>query len=145
VNIKIVLKQKCEGVGFLRLVQDRDTWRAFVNTVMKFYVLLTVLPSRYNFCKWPSWRTILFLYVYFNTVHVSRDHVLIIRRISCINTTSGMCRSDRLVRRSGRTRRSPTQEWHIPDVLIQIISWWWTRGRSKHVENWNEHIEKDHT
>jgi hypothetical protein len=25
-----------------------------------FCVLLTVLPSRYNSCKWPTWRTILF-------------------------------------------------------------------------------------
>ena len=31
------------------------------------------------------------VYVYFNTLHVSSNHVLIIRRLSCINTTSGMC------------------------------------------------------
>jgi hypothetical protein len=34
---------------------------------------------------------LLFLYVYFNSLHVSNNLVLIIRRISCINTTSGMC------------------------------------------------------
>jgi hypothetical protein len=40
------------------------------------------------FCKWPTWGTILFLYVYFNSLHVSSKLVLIIRRTSCINTTS---------------------------------------------------------
>jgi hypothetical protein len=40
-----------------------------------------------------------------------------------------------------QTRRS---EWHIPDVvLIQWFSWWWARGCSKHVENWNKHIGKE--
>jgi hypothetical protein len=40
--------------------------------------------------KWPNWRTILFC-VYFNSLHVSSNLVLIIRRINCITTTSGMC------------------------------------------------------
>ena len=31
------------------------------------------------------------VYVYFNTPHVSSNHVLIIWRINCINTTSGIC------------------------------------------------------
>ena len=30
------------------------------------------------------------VYVYFDTLRVSSNHVLIIRRINCINTTSGM-------------------------------------------------------
>ena len=33
------------------------------------------------------------IYVYFDTLHVSSNHVLIIRRINCINTTSGVCHS----------------------------------------------------
>ena len=50
--------------------------------------------SRYNSCKWPTWRTILFfVYVYSKSLHVSSTHVLIIRRINCINTTSGICYS----------------------------------------------------
>jgi len=32
-----------------------------------------------------------FLCIYFNSVHVSSNPVLIIRRINCINTTSGIC------------------------------------------------------
>jgi hypothetical protein len=34
-----------------------------------------------------------FLCVYFNFLHVSRNLVLIIMRINCINTTSGVCHS----------------------------------------------------
>ena len=33
-----------------------------------------------------------FMYVYFQSLHVSGSHVPIIRRIICINMTSGMCR-----------------------------------------------------
>jgi len=33
--MEIILKEECVGVGFLRLVQDRDTWRAVVKTVME--------------------------------------------------------------------------------------------------------------
>jgi hypothetical protein len=50
--------------------------------------------SRYNSCIWPTWCTILFLYVYFNSLHVLSNLVLIIRRINCINTISGMCHSE---------------------------------------------------
>ena len=34
-----------------------------------------------------------FMYVYFYSLHVSGSHVSIIRRINCINTTSGICHS----------------------------------------------------
>jgi len=34
-----------------------------------------------------------FMYVYFYSLHVSGSHVYIIRRINCINTTSGICHS----------------------------------------------------
>jgi len=33
------------------------------------------------------------MYVYFCSLHVSGSHVPIIRRINCINTTSGICHS----------------------------------------------------
>ena len=42
------------------------------------------------------------------------------------------------------TKRSPTQ-----NVIYQMLywynwfSWWWARGCSKHVENWNKYIEKN--
>jgi len=34
-----------------------------------------------------------FVYVYFNSLHVSSTPVLIIRRINCINVISGVCYS----------------------------------------------------
>ena len=34
-----------------------------------------------------------FLCIYFNSLHVSSNLVLIIRRINCINTASGICHS----------------------------------------------------
>jgi hypothetical protein len=47
-----------------------------------------------------------FLYVYLNSLHVSSNLVLIIRRINCINTTSGIDHpvGDRLVCRATYTR-----------------------------------------
>ena len=58
----------------------------------KFYVLLTVhigivlVNNRLDAQFFP-------VYVYFDTLHVSSNHVHIIRRINCINTTSGICHS----------------------------------------------------
>jgi len=34
-----------------------------------------------------------FLHIYFNSLHVSSSPMLIIRRINCINITSGICHS----------------------------------------------------
>jgi len=44
-----------------------------------------------------------FMYVYFYSLHVSGSHVPIIRRINCINITSGICHciDDHLVCRFG--------------------------------------------
>jgi hypothetical protein len=61
-----------------------------------------------EFLKMSNWRTVLFLYVYFTSLHVSSNLVLIIRRNDFINTTSGMCHSDRLVCRSVRNLTLPT-------------------------------------
>jgi hypothetical protein len=77
---------------------------------------------------------IFFMYVYFYSLHVSGSHVPTIRRINCINTTSGMslCIDNLLVYRfewdcSAVSFKPAHQtviytEWHIPDVvLIQLI------------------------
>jgi hypothetical protein len=34
-----------------------------------------------------------FIYIYFDSLHVSSNLVLIIRRVNCINTTSDICHS----------------------------------------------------
>jgi hypothetical protein len=57
-----------------------------------------------------------FLYVYFNSLHVSSSLVLIIRRINCINTTSGMCHSDRLLCRSGSSFPTCILDCHLHRV-----------------------------
>jgi hypothetical protein len=59
------------------------------------------------------------------------------------------CVGDRLVCRPGRflpdlhTRRSPTQsDIYQMSYWYSWFSWWWARGCSKHVENWNKCTEK---
>ena len=86
-----------------------------------------------------------FLYIYFNSLHVSSNLVLIIRRIKCISTTFGICHSASLtVSCDLHRKRSPTQS-DIYQMLYWYIwfSWWWARGCSKHVEDWNKYVEKN--
>jgi hypothetical protein len=93
-----------------------------------------------------------FLCVYFSSLHVSSNLVLIIRRINCVNKTSGTCHSVSVtVSCSGRqvlsdlhTKRSPTEsDMYQVFYWCNLFSWWWERGCSKHVENWNKHIENN--
>jgi hypothetical protein len=94
-----------------------------------------------------------FLCIYFNSLHVSSNLVLIIRRINCINTTSGICHSDvgdRFVCRlessfSTCTRNGHRHQRNIYQMLYWYnwFSWWWARVSSKHVENLNKYIEKN--
>ena len=55
----------------------------------EFYVLLTVHLG-IIFVKNQLDAQFFFMYVYFYSLHVSGSHVPIIRRINCINTTSGI-------------------------------------------------------
>ena len=81
-----------------------------------------------------------FVYVYYNSLHVSSTHVLIIRRI--ISTRHlvyvTLCRW-----LSGMQVCVPVTyiEWHIPDVvliqLVLLMSTWVFE-----TENWNKHIRK---
>jgi hypothetical protein len=42
------------------------------------------------------------------------------------------------------TKRSPTQsDIYQMSYWYNWFSWWWARGCSKHVENWNKYIEKN--
>jgi hypothetical protein len=88
-----------------------------------------------------------FLCIYFNSLHVSSNLVLIIRRINRSNT-SGICHSVlvSLVCRSERnfptcTRNGNRQVYHM-FYWYNWFSWWWARGCSKHVENWNKYTKK---
>jgi len=67
------------------------------------------------------------VYAYFRSLHVLSTHVLIIRRITCIDTTSGICHSVSVTFRYAVPSKHAYQtvtyiKWHIPDVvLIQLI------------------------
>jgi hypothetical protein len=93
------------------------------------------------------------LYIYFNSLHVSSNPVLIIRTVNCINTTFGICHSVYCRWPFGvqvgkelsylHTKRLPTQS-----DIYQMLYWynwlsWWAQGCSKHVENWNKYTEKN--
>ena len=57
-----------------------------------FYVLLTVHLGIILF-NYQLDAQFFFVYVYFNSLHVSSIQVLVIRRCNCINTISGICHS----------------------------------------------------
>ena len=91
-------------------------------------------------------RCIIFLYVYFHSLHVSGSYVPIIRRNICINATPGICHSvwmtvwftgwDPIL----RTRRSSTQsDKYQVSHWYRYFSWLWAHNCPKHVENRNKH------
>ena len=91
-----------------------------------------------------------FKYVYFYSLHVSGSHVPIIRRINCINTTSGICHLYRWpsggqvwIYSNLPTRRSSTQsDIYQMSYWYNWFSWWWTHGCPKRVQNRNKHTWK---
>jgi hypothetical protein len=80
-----------------------------------------------------------FMYVYFYFLHVSGRHVPIIRRINCINTTSGICLSVYMTVSCAHQTVIYT-EWHIPYVvLIQftlILQTWKTWRAPNNASRW---------
>jgi len=61
-------------------------------TTLVFYVLLAMHLGIILFNDQLDTQ-FFFVYVYFNSLHVSNIQVLIIGRFSCINTISGICHS----------------------------------------------------
>jgi hypothetical protein len=57
----------------------------------EFYVLLTVQHLGIIFVNNQLDAQLFVIYVYFYSIHVSGSHIPIIRKINCINTTSGIC------------------------------------------------------
>jgi hypothetical protein len=66
---------------------------SITKSVGEFYVLLKVQNLGIIFVNNQLDAKFFFMYVYFYSLHVSGSHVPIIRRINCINTTSGICHS----------------------------------------------------
>ena len=62
-----------------------------------------------------------FLFIYFSSLRVSSNLVLIIRRINCINTTSGICHSVS-VTVSCAGRKFVTMHGHMNAKLLKFIS-----------------------
>jgi len=60
-----------------------------------------------------------------------------------------LCSGDRFVCRSERNFPTCTRNGHRLSDIYQMFywynwfSWWWARGCSKHVENWNKYIEEN--
>jgi hypothetical protein len=81
-------KDNCDSFCFyLHIVHTFD-----INGDLYFHVLLTVHLGIILVSKQLD-AQFFFVYVYFNSLHVSSSHVLIIRRINCIYKTSGICHS----------------------------------------------------
>ena len=88
---------------------------------MGFYVLVTAHLGIILFNDQLD-AQIFFIYVYFNSLHVSSIQVLIIRRFNCINTKSGICnlRTVTYTRYRIDTMESPDDE-HLNALNMQII------------------------
>jgi len=79
-----------------------------------------------------------YLFIYFTSLHVSNSTVFIIRR-SVVLTRHPVCIS--LCMWLPGMQAVTYIDYYVPDdVLIQLISWWWTLCCSKHLERWNKKI-----
>ena len=93
--------------------------------------------------KWPTWYTILF--------YVCISILYMFRATTCSSLGESIVQIQHLVYvtlcrflSDLHTKRSQTQS-DIYQMLYWYswFSWWWARGCSKHVENWNKYIEKN--
>ena len=129
-----------QTLPFIDILKQRDsnTW---------FYIFLTVRLVMI-LGKWPTWRTILF-YVFISIIYMFRatscsssgESIISIQHLVYVS----LCRWPFRVQFSDlRTKRAPTQR-DIYQMLYWYnwFSWWWARGCSKHVDNWNKYIEKN--
>jgi len=132
---RIIFKSKC----------CLKTNRNEVNRNNRWILCFVERASDYILCKLPTSSTIIFrIFVYSNSLHVSNDQVLIIRRVNCINTTFGVCHSMQVtVWYAGAYHTVTYIEWHQMSYWYNWLSWWWAPGCSKHVENWNKYVVKE--
>jgi hypothetical protein len=102
-----------------------------------------------NSCKWPTWRKILFsicLFQFSTCFEQPRAHhqenQLYQYNIWYVSLWPSIMQVWKFLP-DLHTRRSPTQsDTYQMLYWYNWFSWWWARGCSKHVENWNKHIEK---
>jgi len=104
--------------------------------------------------KWRTWRTILF-YVFISILYMFRatscsssgESILSIQHVVYVI----LCRWPCLVQVGKEISDLPTTRPSTQSDIYHMLywynwfSWWWARGCSKHVENWNKDIEKNCT
>jgi len=120
-----------------------------VNT--KFYISLTVhLVMMLG--KWPTWRTFLFyvfisIFYLFQATSCSSSGESIVSIQYLVYVTLCQWPFHVQVRKflsNLHTKWLPTQsDMYQIFYWYNWFSWWWARGCSKHVENWNKYIEKN--
>ena len=83
--------------------------------------------SRYNPHKWPTWRTILFSYMFIPNLYMFQALMLIIRRINCIDIWyMSLYVSDHLVCRFGRNpenqKKNCVSSWSFTRIMTTFLS-----------------------
>ena len=86
------------------------------------------------FGQWTTWRTIIF-YIFISIPYMSRA-------TSCSSSGESIVSIQHLV-------YVTLCRWPFRDIYQMLywynwFSWWWARGCSKHVGNWNKYIEKNY-
>ena len=101
--------------------QHQQCYNVLVNMMTLFYVMLTLDLGIILFNDQLDAK-FFFVYVYFNSLHVSSIQVLIIRRFNCINMVPGMCHLHRVACTRYRidTIESPDDE-HLNARYMQRI------------------------
>ena len=90
--------------------------------------------------KWPTWRTVVF-YMFISILYMFRatlcssswESILLMQPLVYVTLCRWLFRVQ--VGKSEVYQRLYWYNW---------FSWWWARGCSKHVENWNKYIEKNY-
>jgi hypothetical protein len=103
--------------------------------------------SRYNSCKWPTWRTIPFsvcLFQFSTCFEQPRAHhqenQLYQYNIWYVSLWPSSMHVGKFLP-DLHIRRLPSQsDTYQMLYWYNWFSWWWAQGCSKHVENWNKHI-----
>jgi hypothetical protein len=112
-------------------------------------MFLWILCSLYNSCKWPTWRTFPFSVCLFQFSTCSeqprahhQENQWYQNNIWYVSFWPSSVQVGKELP-DLHTRRSPTQsDTYQMLYWYNWFSWWWVRGCSKHVENWNKYIEK---
>jgi len=89
-------------------------------------------------------------YIYFSSLHVSGDHVPIIRRCYCIYETLEFVTLNRWrlicwLEWNSTSRPDATHtEWEIPvSHRYSNFSWWWAHRRPKHLDKRNKYTKQN--